>query len=231
METNQTLSAHIANLLKTDIASNYTAGQKLPSEKQLCEKFDVSRSVIREAISHLKSEGLVNAQQGRGVFVNEKGKQSSFKLETTQLNDAIGIAQILELLVAIEGAAARLAAVRHNSEDLKKIKKALVSMEYAILHDRLGDEEDFQFHQAIVDATHNPHFIALNAYLEQHVRSLIRRARSNTAQYHDNLIQYVQKEHLAIYQAIEEKNPEKAAQAAETHLRNASKRLNTYIGG
>ena len=172
---------------------------------------------------------MVYSQQGKGVFVNKRGMKSSFKLQATQFDDIQSIEQILELLLTIEGAAARLAAIRHSSEDLKCIKRALVSMEYAILHDELGDEEDFEFHQSIVNATHNPHFIALNEYLEQHVRKVIRRTRSNTAQYHDNLIQHVQQEHQEIFKAIEARNPEGAAQAAETHLRNAAKRLNTYI--
>src|SRR3546814_7956010 len=80
-------------------------------------------------------------------------------------------------------------------DDLKKIKRALIGMEYAIVHDQLGDTEDYAFHQAIVDAAQNPHFIALNEYLEQHVRHLIRSARSNTAQYHQNLVEDVQQEH------------------------------------
>lgn len=227
---NKNLPIKIVNYLKNKIEKNILKpGDKLPTEKQLCEQFTVSRSVIREAVSQLKSEGLVYSQQGRGVFVNERPLKSSFILEDTQLDDIQSLEQILELLLTIEGAAARLAALRHSADDLKQIQRALISMEYAILHDQLGDEEDFAFHQSIVNATHNPHFIALNEYLEQHVRKLIRRARRNTAQYHDNLIQHVQKEHQAIFQAIKARDPDKAVEAAETHLRNAAKRLNTYI--
>lgn len=204
-------------------------GDKLPSEKQLGEQFSVSRSVVREAVSHLKSEGIVVAQQGRGVFVNERGSRQAFRLDATSLDDAEGLEHMIELLVTIEAAAARYAALRHTPEDLKRIKQALVGMEYAIVNDKLGDEEDFAFHQAIVDSTKNPHFGMLNEYLEQHVRRLIRQARSNTAANYNNLIHAVQQEHKAIVQAIEARDADAAALAAETHLRNAAKRLNKYL--
>jgi len=102
-------------------------------------------------------------------------------------------------------------------------------MEYAIVNDRLGDEEDYSFHQAIVDSTKNPHFRMLNEYLERHVRRLIRQARTNTAANYQNLVQAVQDEHKAIVKAIEDRDPAAAALAAETHLRNAAKRLNKYL--
>jgi GntR family transcriptional repressor for pyruvate dehydrogenase complex len=204
-------------------------GDKLPSEKQLGLQFSVSRSVVREAVSHLKSEGTVAAQQGRGVFVNERGSRQAFRLDATSLDDAAGLEHVLELLVTIEAAAARYAAMRHTPEDLKRIKQALVGMEYAIISDKLGDDEDFTFHQAIVDATKNPHFGMLNEYLEQHVRRLIRKARNNTATNYNNLVEAVQQEHKEIVSAIEARDPAAAALAAETHLRNAAQRLNMYL--
>lgn len=227
---NAALSTPIVDWLKAEIdAGHLRADDKLPSEAQLCERFTVSRSVVREALSQLKSEGLVRSHQGRGVFVNARGTRRTFSLDPAALSDTKNLGHVIELLVAIEAAAARHAAERHTHDDLKKIRQALIGMEYAIACDQLGDEEDFAFHQAIVDATHNPHFVTLNEYLEQHVRRLIRQARSNTAQYHHNLVKDVQDEHQAIVQAIESRDPIAAADAAERHLRNAAKRLNTYI--
>src|SRR3546814_3879447 len=68
-------------------SSDLKPGDKLPSEKQLGEQFSVSRSVVREAVSQLKSEGLVSSQQGRGVFVNERGARQTFRLDPTRLDD------------------------------------------------------------------------------------------------------------------------------------------------
>lgn len=226
----QSLTDDIVEWLNEEIRSlRLKPGDKLPSEKQLGEQFGVSRSVVREALSQLKSEGIINSQQGRGVFVNERGSRQTFRLDVTALNDAEGLEHVIELLVTLEAAAARYAAVRHTPDDLKRIKQALVGMEYAIVNDRLGDEEDYSFHQAIVDSTKNPHFRMLNEYLERHVRRLIRQARTNTAANYQNLVQAVQDEHKAIVKAIEDRDPAAAALAAETHLRNAAKRLNKYL--
>lgn len=227
---NTSLATPIIDWLTEEIDQGRLApGARLPSEKQLCERFGVSRSVVREALSQLKSDGQVQAYQGRGVFVAERGTRQSFKLKSTSLNDEETIGHIIELMSALETAAARYAALRHTPDDLKRIRQALVGMEYAVVHDQSGEEEDYAFHQAIVDATHNPHFVALNEYLEHHARRLIRQARNNTATYHQALIADVQQEHGCILQAIEERNPEAAARAAENHLRNAAKRLNIYL--
>lgn len=226
------LTDDIVSWLNEEIRSQrLKPGDKLPSEKQLCEQFSVSRSVVREAVSQLKSEGIVNAQQGRGVFVNERGSRQTFRLDATALDDAKSLEHVIELLVTMEAAAARYAAMRRTPEDLKRIKQALVGMEYAIVNDKLGDDEDYAFHQAIVDSTQNPHFQMLNEFLERHVRRLIRQARSNTAKNYNNLVQAVQDEHKAIVQAIEKRDPDAAALAAETHLRNAAKRLQKYMKG
>lgn len=225
------LSIPIYNWIRDCINSGeFKVDDKIPSESQLRARFGVSSSVVREALSQLKNEGLIRSHQGKGVFVNPRSNRSSFRLEIDSLpSDVKNLNFVIELLVAIEMAAAKSAAIRRTESDLKKIRQALIAMEYAIACDKLGDQEDFNFHQAIVNATHNPHFIALNEYLEQQVRQLIRSARSNTAEYHHNLIQFVQKEHQDIYKAIEKQDPEEAAEAAETHLRNAASRLETYI--
>lgn len=229
-QPHQSVTSEIVAWLNQQIESEQLKpGEKLPSESELCERFSVGRSAVREALSQLKSEGIIHAQQGRGVFVNERGARQTFRLQNPSLDDAEGLAHIIELLVTFESAAARYAALRRTPEDLKRIKRALIGMEYAIVHDQLGEEEDFSFHQAIVDATKNPHFKALNDYLEQHARKLIRQARSNTATNYSDLIQDVQDEHKAIFSAIEAGDSTAAGHAAETHLRNAAKRLNMYL--
>src|SRR3546814_18058148 len=99
------------------------------------------------------------------------------------------LALVMELIVTVEVAATRFAAMRRTPEDLKVIRRALIGMEFEIANDRLGDEQDFAFHQAIVEATHNPHFIALSSHLEQGARRVIRQARTNTKIRHVGMIE------------------------------------------
>ena len=229
-QTPQPLPLEIIHWLTGEINSGRLAtGDQLPSERKLCEQFSVSRAVVREALSQLKFEDLITTQQGKGAFVAKRGERHAFRLSEVSLGEENSLLHILEFLITIEVAATRLAATRHTAEDLKRIRQALIGMEYAIVNDRLGDEEDYAFHQAIFAAAHNPHFKALNEYLDHSVRRLIREARSNTAKNYHELVQDVQNEHQAIFLAIQARDSVKAGEAAERHLRNAGKRMNMYI--
>src|SRR3546814_4646436 len=92
-----------------------------------------------------------------------------------------------------------------------------------------SDLQDFAFHQAIVEATQNPHFIALSSHLEQGARRVIRQARTNTKIRHVGMIEAVQEEHQVIFDAIKAGDPDAAALAAETHLKHAAQRLDMYL--
>lgn len=223
------LPADLAALIAEQIRQGILApGDRLPTEKVLVETHGVSRAVVREAIARLKSEGLVTSQQGSGAFVDANVRRNAFRIGAVSPKDSQELEHILELMLSIEGTAARLAAARRTDEDLKRIRQGLIGMEYAILNDRLGDEEDYAFHLAIVQATHNPHLMALSDYLETSVRHVIRSARRNTAQLYAQRMIAVQAEHQAIFQAIEAADPQAASAAAEAHLRNAAERLRLY---
>jgi len=223
------LTEEIAAELSHRIQSGeFLPGQRLPSERELSAHYSVSRPVVREALSHLKSGGLVEARAGSGVFVTTDRESRFFRLPEIDLDEAESLAQIMELLLAIEVAATRSAAKHRTEADLKNIRRELLGLEYAIASDRLGDEEDFAFHRAIVAATHNPHFISLSQHLESGVRSVIRRSRSNTLANLPVELEAVQAEHQAIYQAIVDSDPGAAAAAAARHLENASERAKLY---
>ena len=185
--------------------------------------------MVREGLSQLKSDGLIEARRGSGAYVLERDQRQSFRMQEIALDRQDSLELVMELIETVEVAATRLAAMRRTPEDLKMIRRALVGMEYEIASDRLGDEQDFAFHQAIVQATHNPHFVALSAHLEQGARRVIRQARTNTKLQHEVLIEAVQEEHEAIFEAIKANDPLAAASAAQAHLKNAAKRLNLYL--
>lgn len=224
------LSEDIAHQLKDLILTKSMApGDRLPSERDLCEQFAVSRPVIREALSSLKSGGLVTVKRGIGVFVTARDPREAFRIDEVEVEETIRMTHIMELISTVEVAATRLAAQRRTPEDLKRIRKCLIGMEYAIASDKLGDEEDYQFHQSIVLATHNPYFETLSQHLEHTARRMIRRLRSNTKSRLTNLIEAVQAEHQAIYNAIAAGDANGAEDAARTHLHNAAKRYVKYL--
>ncbi len=218
--------AHIAGQIQR---GELQPGDRLPSERELCAQFGVSRTVVREAQSQLKSDGVIETKRGSGAYVLERDQRQSFRMQDVAIDEKNSLALVMELIVTVEVAATRIAATRRTAEDLKMIRRALIGMEYEIANDRLGDEYDFIFHQAIVESTHNPHFLGLSSHLESGARRLIRQARANTKSKHESMIELVQGEHEAIFEAIKAGDPDAAGTAAETHLKNAAQRLDIYL--
>lgn len=224
-----TLTDEVARMLCEAIKSGvYKPGDRLPTEVALCELYGVSRPVLREAISQLKSDGLVVPQQGRGVFVSENGYKASMHFDIPSIEDKKEVLQIFDLLMAVEVHSTGLAARSRTKQQLSAIKKALDKLVSAISAGELGSEEDLLFHTEIVKATNNRFILTIATFLEENIRHAIRTARKNTSLSLDKFNNDVILEHEAIYLAIKEQDVDKARKAAENHLKNTSDRL-TFI--
>lgn len=226
IERNGSLPDELARRLRQSIeAGELRPGEQLPTQHELCATYGVSRSVVREALSLLKSEGLVTSQQGRGQFVSPEGNRV-FRLQPN-LQDSHELDLVLEFLMSVEVVATQLAAARRTDDELAEIRGALDALAQAIKAGGNGVNEDMQFHSAILKASHNPYVQQFGEYLESQVRRLIRIARTNTAR-HAGLTAAVHKEHEAIYKAIAERDEAQAREAAAQHLTNAGARLRLY---
>lgn len=222
------LADTVAERVRGDITSGaYSRGDKLPTERDLSEKYGVSRPIVREAINTLKRDGLVATRQGLGAFVVET-KEVTFRLATVDLNDALDIRNVIELLMAVESAATSLAAERRTSQQLRAIERQLEAMQRAFDNNETGIEEDMAFHREIADASGNPHFRDMSDFLESRVRNFIRKARASSLR--NALLSQVQQEHHAIFKAIKNNDPNAARKAAEDHLRGAANRLAMHLG-
>ena len=217
------LADAVVERIRRDITSGgYGVGDKLPTERDLSEKYGVSRPIVREALGTLKRDGLISTRQGLGAFVIETN-EPAFRFRELELNDAADIQNVIELLMAIEAAATAHAAERRSSAQLAAIEAQLHAMEEAIARGENGVEEDIAFHHAINDACGNVYFQDMSKFLDGRVRNFIRKARASTQR--QSLIERVQEEHLAIFEAIANSNPQEARKAAEAHLRGAASRL------
>ncbi|MET3616360.1 GntR family transcriptional repressor for pyruvate dehydrogenase complex [Rhizobium aquaticum] len=221
------LADSVAAKIRGEITSGaYSRGDKLPTERDLSQKYGVSRPIVREAIGTLKRDGLITTRQGLGAFVVET-KEMAFRLASVDLSDALDIQNVIELLMAVESAATALAAERRSPQQLSAIEKQLHSIQRAFDRNEAGIEEDMAFHREIVDASGNPHFREMSDFLETHVRRFIRRARASSLR--NALLSQVQDEHVAIFKAIANGSPQEARSAAEAHLRGAADRLSLHI--
>lgn len=215
----------IADFLAAQIRSgDLPPGARLPTEHALAERFEVSRPVVREAISRVKADGLVHSRQGSGLYVASPLDRRSFKVEVSPGEDFAVALKLFELRLPIEMAAARLSAARRTDEDL-----ALMEAAHRDMEERDGDVEgqvaaDLRFHHAIATATRNSYYVELMAYLGGVLHEGMRFARSKSGTRVRGL---TIEEHARILRAIRERNPELAALAVLTHIENARERMMT----
>jgi DNA-binding FadR family transcriptional regulator len=204
-------------------------GERLPTEAEIAAQYGVSRTVVREAISRLRADGVVTARPGAGTFVTPTGWNRSFRIGVDPGEEDFPLIHVLELRMAFEVEAARLAAERRNEDDLGTMRRCLAVMAGDVAGTSQGSDADVDFHHAIAIAAKNPLFSDFFDFISPHIRREIRVAREKTARLSHSraagLWLQAQGEHGAILAAIEAAEPARAAAAARTHVRNTMKRL------
>ncbi|MBN9358321.1 MULTISPECIES: FadR/GntR family transcriptional regulator [Herbaspirillum] len=223
-----TLADHVTSVLAQQIRSGeFAPDARLPSEMELTERFSVSRTVIREAISRLKSEGLVGSRRGSGTVVLPVTQATPFRLDLNMDDgrDSIqAVLRVIELRRGVEGEMAALAAQRRTRAQNLAIQQALQAIDAAAAAGRDGVQEDFAFHAAISNASHNPLYTSLVQFLSQFLHAAIRVSRMNEARSNE-FVQQVRAEHAALAQAINDGNAEAARAAALRHMEQSALRL------
>lgn len=220
-----TLSDRITEILARQIrAGAYPVNSRLPTEKFMTQEYGVSRTVIREAISRLKSEGLVDTRQGSGTVVLDPTRSQVFRLGRSDDDPGLGVIRIIELRRGIEAEMAALAAERRTEQQMEQINRAVKAIDEAEREGGDGVEEDLAFHLAIAHATGNPHYPAILGMLTEALRDAIRVTRGNEAR-QKQLADNVRSEHEAIRSSIEQRDVTMARHAAYCHMQNTSKRI------
>jgi GntR family transcriptional repressor for pyruvate dehydrogenase complex len=216
------LGASLAGRLSALIlAGEFKPGDRLPTEKQLVERFAVSRAVVREAIARLKTDGFVESRQGSGAFVAAKPGLANFRI-AGQL-DATDLAHVFELRGVIEVGMAELAAQRRSKADVAALDTAFMQMHRALEEGTDGAEADDAFHAAIATAAHNPYLAQFAAFLAQHF-SATREVTWKPEARESGSTLAAQTEHLDLLKAIRRGDAEAAGFAARHHVTNAAAR-------
>ncbi|MGQ3001100.1 MAG: FadR/GntR family transcriptional regulator [Hydrogenophaga sp.] len=218
------LSERVADALTAEIRSGrLRPGDKLPTEPELAEQFSVSRTVVREAVSRMKSVGLVDSRQGSGVYVLEATiPPLSFDASYAVSKEAV--IQMVEVRRALEAEVAGLAAQRRTAADVRQIRQAIATLDKAVEAGGDGVQEDVAFHRAIADAASNPFLLSTLQYLSRFLHGATRVTRANEARRGD-FARQVKEEHQAILAAIEASDPAAARAAAFDHMNNAIRRI------
>lgn len=191
-------------------------GDRLPSERKLSEEFGVSRGNVREVIQKLEFYGLLKTLPQSGTFVANLGVPalSGMITDILQLKKP-DFKSLVESRIMLEMQVVALAAERRTDKHLENIEEALLAYKKKVESNEDAVEEDLMFHLKISEASGNP---VLNTLMLIITPEII----ANFEKYHvctksmtgDNII-----EHQQIYDAIKEKNPEKAKRELQFHFK------------
>lgn len=205
-------------------------GDKLPSERDLVERLQVSRASIREALSALEMMGLFEVRSGEGTFMRKLKPESVIAPLAWMLSIEKGTAEeLLEVRKILEVQAAQMAAQRAQSVDIHEMAEALEDMRQEIVNPELGGEKaDLRFHYAITRATKNKILILLMDTISDMMQQMLKtsRAKLYAGKYTPNIL-YM--EHAKIYEAIRMKDSIKAGELILEHLTGVEEELGRHI--
>lgn len=216
--SNKKLYIQIYNQILSEIqAGSFKVGDKLPSERELCAQFGVSRAPVRQALSALEMNGIIYSRQGEGVFV----KNTTITNGTSQSMESVSPEDIVEARMSTEPLIIKFAALRATDEDIKELKRTIEKMEEETRSGVYVPETDEQLHMGIAKASHNDLFITFmsaitNAMKQQEMWQFIRDRTVTHSDYREVNFN----EHKLLIQAIEDRNEKEAVERMTAHMQN-----------
>ena len=220
-----TLAQRVVTGLKERILSGDLApGSKLPSESELIAAYAVSRTVVREAVTRLRAEGLVETFQGRGSFVLAVPEATTFRVEASALRTHHDVLAMVDFRIGVESEAAALAAARADAGAASAVGAAMDAFVAAAPEEAV--EADFAFHRAVAAATGNRFYLDLIESLGP-MMILLPRTRLGDAYSLTDVahVERVRREHENVAAAVRAGDPETARAAMRVHLGNTRRRL------
>ena len=215
LEQSKGLKARVYEALRELIGHMDIYSSKDPvrlDERALGEQLGVSRTPVREAISRLEQEGIVENIARRGAFIVRKNKQE--------------ILDIVDVWAALESMAARLATSRASDEEISRLRKNFTTFdgEDARAHIDEYSDTNIEFHQTIIKLGHSELITQMADQLFFHMRAI----RASTIKDRDRIAQSIM-DHTRIIEAIEERDAYHAEQLVRDHALELAKHIERYV--
>ena len=157
----------------------YVPGSKLPNENQLSEELQVSRTTLREAISFLVAQEVLEIRRGRGTFVAEELPAAGMDLtELEGMRSRIRAKDLFEMRLIFEPATVALACERATDEELEQIRKKARRVERVAAEGGDWPLADQEFHWAIIKASHNEYMRRLYPIINSAVNEILQITRN-----------------------------------------------------
>ncbi len=202
------------------------AGDRLPSERDLAERLQVSRASVREALSALEMMGLLEIRSGEGTYIKQVNIDSVVvPLAWVLSMEKDTVLELLEVRKILETQAAVLAAERAEPDEVNDMREALLEMQNDLLHGRLGEDSDHSFHYAIARGTKNKILIRLMNAISDTMHQTLKASRIKLFE-SEGVPERLYKEHEDIFTAIENKTADLARQRMLDHLEGVE---NEYV--
>ncbi len=204
-------------------------GSPIPSQRELSRQFGIGRSSVREALQVLQSRGRIQVIPGRGTYTPAFEDPSAANLARNwDISFRHSPPELMELRVALESAAADLAASRASNVEIAEMEAELDAMRAAAMESNLGAlvHTDLRFHTAVVRGGGNRVFEALLRAVEPLLVESRRASLSRTGRPGKVLVR-----HAAILEAIKRRDPPGARTAMIDHLQEASNDMGIPLDG
>jgi len=208
----------VEQIEKRILARELKVGYQLPSERELSDQFQVSRTAVREAVKALREKGLVEVRPGRGTFITNgtsRAARNSLGL-MMRIDQAEGSRDLVEMREIFEPEIAALAATRATEEQIAGMQAAVATMDASITSAQTFIEADLDFHLCLAEASQNSLIPILIDFIvdllrEQRTRIFYVAGGAKRGQFH----------HKRILEAILRRDPEAAREAMRDHLKQA----------
>jgi GntR family transcriptional repressor for pyruvate dehydrogenase complex len=219
----QSIVDQIMDLIKS---GSLQIGEKFPSERELSEKWQVSRPVLREAFRVLESQGIVKSRHGAGRFVRSDRVIDVGEIRRDHLRDRRqSLLQNWEVRSLLEVRAAELAAREARDEQIDAIERPIAMIESMSADESRQTDMNMEIHTAIADASGNPYLAEMILRALEDYRSLNFKEAVPLDEWKS-----LQDEHRPIVDAIRARSPERARKEMEIHFEGLSKALQKWSG-
>jgi GntR family transcriptional regulator, transcriptional repressor for pyruvate dehydrogenase complex len=215
------VNAVMRKLEEALLDGSFPANSKLPSERELAERFAVSRNTVREAIQQMGARGLVHIRPPSGVFVSDQLRTGAPSPWGQLIADSPARRDdILEFRRVLEGATAYFAALRGTDEDLERIRGAMARLDQARREGNHSGESriDVELHEAIAQASRNSMFLHLHSSITKMMREHIIRNVDGLRELNQAESEILSLQHRTVCDAICARRPEEARTAMQTHI-------------
>jgi DNA-binding FadR family transcriptional regulator len=200
------------------LAKRWAIGERIPTEAKLAEALGVSKGTLREAVRVLVAQGFLEVRQGSGTYVCKHFDAAGSLLSVMRADWR----DQFEVRCALEVEAARLAAVRHTTEDLLRLHHLLDVRGESFTLDPAFVERDMQFHRAVVAVARNKALLETYDLLSSYVQETIRAPYSLGARDPDL------QSHRRLVESIASGDPEVAGACARALIAEAFSQLNHH---